>query len=592
LIRHYTRPGEIVLDPFCGGGVTLVEGSLQQRRVIGFDINPLAVFVTRMELSGVDLDALAAVQERVCQTFRPVNDRLFGTFCRGCGARTPARWFEHAARVTCARCAQPFRIACARKRRAGNWDCPSCGQTTPFSPEAGTPFDIVAVSYRCARCGRQEVAAAAPADATFERRVASELVEAEREGLWVPDEPIPDCNMQRESALFKKGIVRFRQFFTPRHLLALARLRQTILEQRPEFREWLLLAFSSALRYANRMVTRNPSWRGDRPLEWAKPGFWLPPVHLEANVLEEFSRRCEAVCHGKRDYFAKLAGEPSRCLASAADALTQPAGSHVSSRSATDLPLPDCSVDAIITDPPYGSYVHYADLCNFWSVWLPEIEGLGGALNDAEEAVIARKRFPGAKTAADYRSLLERCFAECARVLKPRGYLVLTFHNREPRAWAALLLAATKAGFELPADGLLFQEGIPSYRHTAQSRRAGSVIGDFVLSFRKTSRRAAAGGRAGTGGAAVSEKEFLRTVASILRDGGPLSPDALMARLYLVWQPRLVRRVRAAVIAGDAAAEQLIADFDAIQLFDSHRRQLLEQHFCYHGGKWSLRKER
>lgn len=47
LIENFTSPGEIILDPFCGGGVTIYEGVTQDRRVIGCDLNPLSTFIVR-----------------------------------------------------------------------------------------------------------------------------------------------------------------------------------------------------------------------------------------------------------------------------------------------------------------------------------------------------------------------------------------------------------------------------------------------------------------------------------------------------------------------------------------------------------------
>lgn len=47
LIESYSRPGDLVLDPFVGGGTTLVEAVAQGRRALGVDANTLAVFVTR-----------------------------------------------------------------------------------------------------------------------------------------------------------------------------------------------------------------------------------------------------------------------------------------------------------------------------------------------------------------------------------------------------------------------------------------------------------------------------------------------------------------------------------------------------------------
>jgi hypothetical protein len=222
-------------------------------------------------------------------------------------------------------------------------------------------------------------------------------------------------------------------------------------------------------------------------------------------------------------------------------------------------------------------------------VWLPEIQGLGDILNHVEEAVIARKTFPGAKTAMDYQRILEECFCECARVLKPDAYMVMTFHNREPRAWVALLLAALKAGFDLPTNAIMYQDGIQVYRHTAQSRRAGSVIGDFILSFRKPGSRSANTAQYHSSEVQELEVELLSTIESILHDKGPLAPDALMAQIYIAYYPILLRHVRQALAQGDEAANKFITEVDAIEIFDSHRRQLLEQHFNYREGKWWLK---
>ena len=53
LIEHYTRKGELILDPFCGGGGVLVEAALHGRRAIGCDINPLAVLMSRAKTTHI-----------------------------------------------------------------------------------------------------------------------------------------------------------------------------------------------------------------------------------------------------------------------------------------------------------------------------------------------------------------------------------------------------------------------------------------------------------------------------------------------------------------------------------------------------------
>jgi hypothetical protein len=46
-IEAFSQPGELVLDPYMGGGTTIVEALVRQRHVVGCDLNSLAVFVAR-----------------------------------------------------------------------------------------------------------------------------------------------------------------------------------------------------------------------------------------------------------------------------------------------------------------------------------------------------------------------------------------------------------------------------------------------------------------------------------------------------------------------------------------------------------------
>jgi DNA modification methylase len=67
-IDQFTLPGDVVLDPFCGGGTTIVEAVSLGRRVIGCDLNALAIFLARVKtvpLSRVDKHVLAHWAERI-----------------------------------------------------------------------------------------------------------------------------------------------------------------------------------------------------------------------------------------------------------------------------------------------------------------------------------------------------------------------------------------------------------------------------------------------------------------------------------------------------------------------------------------------
>lgn len=72
LIERYTKPGDIVLDPFSGYGVFTCEAYLLNRSVISNDLNPIAVFLNEQLLQeDVDLELLMEQWKKIRQEFKP-----------------------------------------------------------------------------------------------------------------------------------------------------------------------------------------------------------------------------------------------------------------------------------------------------------------------------------------------------------------------------------------------------------------------------------------------------------------------------------------------------------------------------------------
>ncbi|MGB2866190.1 MAG: DNA methyltransferase [Sedimentisphaerales bacterium] len=322
----------------------------------------------------------------------------------------------------------------------------------------------------------KELAASAAID--FDTRVR-------KEHLWYPILEMPDWWDLRRP--YNAHIERFDQFFTPRNLLTNAILATQIktIRAKEEIKGLLTLVFSGSLRFTNRMVCRNVAWRGDKPLEWASATYWTPELHLEVNPWVAWKNRARAVERGKR-YSVEEVG--NKCiLCNDHESLSKDANTLMLTGSATKLPIPDSSVDVIITDPPYGNNVLYAELCNFYWAWVGGILGQNGLIDDTEEAVVSKEH---KKSLAEYRTLLYEVFCECHRVLKSGRWMVMTFHNKEFKVWNAIHLAAHDAGFKLAErDGMIYQPPIANYTQTIQTRRSGSMLGDFILSFQKVDKQ-------------------------------------------------------------------------------------------------------
>ena len=124
--------------------------------------------------------------------------------------------------------------------------------------------------------------------------------------------------------------------------------------------------------------------------------------------------------------------------------------------SSTELSqISDNSIDLVITDPPFGGILQYAELADFFYVWLrlalkekyPEIFGAEYTPKSLE-AVANPFREPDDPNGF-YQRLLTNCWREAYRILKPGGILGFTFHHDDDEAWVAVLESLFEAGYYL-----------------------------------------------------------------------------------------------------------------------------------------------
>ena len=83
-IKKYSEEDEIVLDPFCGSGVTAIESLRLGRKVIAIDINPVATFITRMTAIEVDLEEFKKSFEKIKEGCKDEINNLYKTKCPVC----------------------------------------------------------------------------------------------------------------------------------------------------------------------------------------------------------------------------------------------------------------------------------------------------------------------------------------------------------------------------------------------------------------------------------------------------------------------------------------------------------------------------
>ena len=125
---------------------------------------------------------------------------------------------------------------------------------------------------------------------------------------------------------------------------------------------------------------------------------------------------------------------------------------HVHNWSAFDIPLEENSIDCVHIDPPYYDSVPYADLSDFFIVWLKRLlfddypEMLKGLSPKEDECIRDEVR---GKTTTDYEDMMAKALGEIHRVLHDDGILCLVFASKSWKAWEALLSSLVRSNFTI-----------------------------------------------------------------------------------------------------------------------------------------------
>jgi len=83
-IQKYSQPGDVILDPFCGSGVTVVESVLANRNAIGVDINPFSIFLSKVTITPVKIDLFKKYCTSIINQVRNSTNEFYGISCPYC----------------------------------------------------------------------------------------------------------------------------------------------------------------------------------------------------------------------------------------------------------------------------------------------------------------------------------------------------------------------------------------------------------------------------------------------------------------------------------------------------------------------------
>ena len=137
-IKHYTKPGDLVLDPFCGSGGTALAALIEGRKAIAIDRSPAAIFITKNYCTPVNTHELQVEFDNLITKVKSEIDWLYETKCDQCGGKATTNYTVYSQVFQCPRCLVKVPL----------YDCPEIDSTT----QAGKPKKIRV----CPHCSKKK----------------------------------------------------------------------------------------------------------------------------------------------------------------------------------------------------------------------------------------------------------------------------------------------------------------------------------------------------------------------------------------------------------------------------------------------------
>ena len=500
-ILHYTKPGDIVFDGFCGTGMTGVAAQFCEKPSNDFrvqiehdepeavwggryailnDLSPAATFISanyNRQVRHVN-DFLAHTQQIISDCQREygwmyqtkhsgITDQTFmGT--AGYGFINYVIWSDV---FVCPKCGKEFvfwdlAVDKDAKSTVDIMRCPSCSakfkkkdcehaKTVYYDKAIKQTLTVskqVPVSINYTYAGKKFDKVPDNADLALLEKIEDLDVP-----FSYPTYELPD-GYNTEQPKKSHGFNYVHQFYTRRNLIVLSYILNRADDLPIDEKLALYAAVKSSLSYGTKMVKVNVGrilTNGGLFALGAVTGtLYIPSINAERPIIDAISNKIEAIVksiplYPPKDY------------------------SIVTTESLTNVKnIPGNSIDYIFTDPPFGNNLNYSELNFLWEAWQRVLTA------NQDEAIMNPVQKKGIY---EYQDLMTKCFSEYFRTLKPNRWMTVEFHNSQNAVWNAIQEALLRSGF-IVADVRTLDKQQGSFK---QMTTTSAVKQDLVISAYK-----------------------------------------------------------------------------------------------------------
>lgn len=262
---------------------------------------------------------------------------------------------------------------------------------------------------------------------------------------WYPTDELPN-GYNTEQPKRSHGIIHVHQFYTNRNRICISRIRE-------KMSTTALFIFTAAITNLAKTARYKFKRSGNVPMTGA---IYISSLPTETNVFNSVEGKIKSIIqmHDKKSTHSDKTS-----------LITTNSLTNVSKLNAE-------SIDYIFTDPPFGENLNYSELSYIWESWLKV------KTNNKSEAIMNKVQNKGL---VEYQNLMTKCFEECYRILKPNRWMTVEFHNSKNSVWNAIQESLLRAGFIL-ADVRTLDKKQGSFK---QVTTTSAVKQDLVISAYK-----------------------------------------------------------------------------------------------------------